>query len=120
MKTQIILPEDITEVAVNELKERLLKEMGDNIVTILFFGSRQKGAFAPDSDIDILVVIKEKTRAIMNRIFDIADEIEHTVLTYKIPFSIHIQSKDEFKRFKGLKSLFIREVEKKGRVVYGR
>lgn len=119
MKT-ILLPEELTEDAISALRERLLEELGDSLVLIIFFGSRQRGEFAPDSDIDILIVIKEKTRTAINKIFEIADEVENSILSYRLPLSIHIRSEEEFRRFKNLKSLFIAEIEKEGRIIYER
>ncbi|MBI4689930.1 MAG: nucleotidyltransferase domain-containing protein [Nitrospirae bacterium] len=120
MKTPILLPEDLTENAISTLRERLLQELGDSLTLIMFFGSRQKGEFASDSDIDMLIIIKEKNRKLIDRIFEIANEIENFVLSYRIPLSIHIRSEEEFSRFKKLKSPFIAEIEREGRIIYER
>jgi predicted nucleotidyltransferase len=37
-----------------------LIELGNSLTSIIFFGSRQRGEFTSDSDIDMLIVIKEK------------------------------------------------------------
>ncbi|MBM4137766.1 MAG: nucleotidyltransferase domain-containing protein [Nitrospira sp.] len=120
MKARVILPEELTETAINLLKEKLLQEIGTDVTLILFFGSRQRGEFTPDSDIDILIVIKQKSSSRINRIFEIADHIESSVLSYKLPFSIHIQSEDEYIRFKKFRSPFLMEIKKEGRVIYER
>ena len=60
MTPKTILQEKLTEKAVNTFKNSLVKELGHGLVSVVFFGSRQKGKFAPDSDIDMLVVVREK------------------------------------------------------------
>jgi len=112
---KIQLPEELTEVAVTRLKEQILKELRGNIVLIVFFGSRQIGKYTPQSDIDILIILREKTTTAVNKIFTIAHGVESSVLSYKVPFSLHIHDEDEYKKFKHMKSLFIREIKKTGR-----
>ncbi len=120
MKAQVRLPENLTKMAIAILKDRLIEELGNTLVSIVLFGSRQRGRFVPDSDIDILIIIKEKNHTVVDKIFEIADRVEDSVLSYNIPFSIHIQSEGEYKRLKDMKSLFINEIELEGRIVYER
>jgi predicted nucleotidyltransferase len=120
MKAQVRLPENLTEIAIATLKDRLIEELGNTLMSIVLFGSRQRGRFVPDSDIDILIIIKEKNHTVVNKIFEIADRVEDSALSYSIPFSIHIQSEQEYKRLKDMKSLFINEIESEGRIVYER
>ena len=39
------------------LRERLAEILGDQLDCVLLYGSRARGAAAPDSDIDVLIVI---------------------------------------------------------------
>ncbi|MEW6417434.1 MAG: nucleotidyltransferase domain-containing protein [Nitrospirota bacterium] len=118
MKIKAELPENLVEIAILTLKNRLLKELGNVIVSIVFFGSRYRGRFTPDSDIDILIIVKDKNPQLINRIFEIADNVEWKVLSYRFSFSLHIQSEQEHKRFKDLKSPFISEIENEGEIIH--
>ena len=120
MKTKAKLPEEFIDTAIFALKNQLLEELHNAIVSIIFFGSRRRGEFTPDSDIDILIIIKEKDHRLINKIFDIADNIERNILSYRFSFSLHIQSEQEHIKFKELKSPFIREIEREGDVIYAR
>jgi uncharacterized protein len=120
MKTKATLPEEFIDAAIFTLKNQLLEEFHDAIISIIFFGSRQRGEFTPDSDIDILIIVKEKDHQLVNRIFEIADNIERNILSYRFSFSLHIQSEQEHVKFKELKSPFIREIEEEGNVIYAR
>jgi len=119
MKVEARLPEEIIESAITTLKNELLKELHDAIVAIIFFGSRQRGESTPDSDIDMLIVVKEREHRLVNRIFEIADSIERNILSYRFSFSLHIRSEQEHRKFKEMKSPFAREVEE-GAVIYAR
>lgn len=118
------MPETIPEIAVPRalelLKERLLDAMGGGLLRIVFFGSRSSGRFREDSDIDVLVVIKEKSPQLKEMIHSIADKIEKEILLYRIPFSLHIFGQEEYRAFKEKRSPFLEEIEKRGETLYER
>jgi len=51
------IPEDITP-SFEELKVRLREHDGERLVKLVLFGSRARGDNDPDSDIDVLVVLR--------------------------------------------------------------
>ena len=71
----------IIDAFVKELRERL----GDEIVSIRLFGSKARGNFSEDSDIDIFVLVKEKTPDIKEKVSDLAADY---ILDYDIPLSV--------------------------------
>jgi len=120
MSIKAKLPEQLIETAISTLKNQLLEQLGNAIISIIFFGSRRRGEFTPESDIDIMIILEEKNRQVVNTIFQIADDIERDILSYRFSFSIHIQSEQEHIKFKALKSPFIMEIEKEGKVIHAR
>ncbi len=118
--TDINIPEIATRNAIEAFKEALISRLPENILRIIFFGSRRKGVFRPDSDIDLLIVMKEKKRDMVDKVFEIGDMIERDILNYEIPFTIHILTEDEYLRFKESKSPFISSIEKEGIIIYER
>jgi len=119
MKAIELVPEVATRKALNELKERLLEALKDNLIKIVFFGSRARGLFEPDSDLDILIMVKKKNHETVDRIFSIAQEIEDTIL-HKIAFSIHLYDMESYIKLKKVGSLLIKNIESEGLVVYER
>ncbi|MEW6102723.1 MAG: nucleotidyltransferase domain-containing protein [bacterium] len=99
--------------------ERLIKKfvkeikhsLKDNVVFIGLFGSRARGDFNKESDIDILIVVKEKSLLVRDRIFDIMFEIDPW---YELMFSPRIMSLKEYEINKGMGSPFIDWVEREG------
>lgn len=114
------IPEIVTRKAIEAVKEALILRLPNDILKIIFFGSRRKGIFRPDSDIDLLIVLREKRKELIDAIFEISDMIEDHVLHYEIPFTVHILSEKEHNEFKYRKSPFIEEIEREGLIVYER
>lgn len=114
------IPEIATHDAIVAFKEALISRLSEDVLKIIFFGSRRRGIFRPDSDIDLLVILKKKKKELVDLVFEISDSVEQDILHYEIPLTIHIFTKDEYNRLKGLKSPFITEVEKEGITIYER
>jgi len=92
---------------VKELKEKL----GDEIVSIRLFGSKARGDFHAESDIDIFVLVKEKTPDIREKVSGLAADY---IFDYDIPLSIRLHDLFEYKKNKELGSFFFENVEREG------
>lgn len=53
------MPSNIRKI-LQKLKKELMQIYGDQIAGILLYGSRARGDERPDSDIDILIVLKQE------------------------------------------------------------
>ncbi len=104
-----------------EKEKEVLKKIGDilskdeRIMKIIAFGSRVRGDFREDSDLDVLVVITRKDREIKEMIMDAFYEYE---LKEEIPFSVIILSEEEFGFNENLGSPFIKQIKEEGVVIY--
>lgn len=56
--------------AIQEYKEHLLQCLGNNLIYVKLFGSVARGTDTPESDIDVLVLLKRKDQFIKDAIFD--------------------------------------------------
>jgi len=96
---------------IDSFVKELRKGLGDNIVFIRLFGSKVRGDFKKDSDIDIFVLVKEKT----SKVRDIITEIEVDYdIKYNLPISTVLYNLFEYKKNKELGSFFFQNVEKEG------
>lgn len=71
--------------AVLEFARRAREELGDHIVHIILYGSRARGDYTDDSDIDLLVVVRGiDAKEADERIFPFAHEmlVEYEELLY--------------------------------------
>ena len=99
----------------SEAIERLAaaaKEIPD-ISRIVVFGSRVRGDFSGDSDLDLLVVIEDLRHR--DRIIRLIHDLE---LEYDVPLSPTLYTRNEVEVNKRLGSAFFRNIEREGIVIY--
>ena len=96
--------------AVEEFVQRLRIEFLDEIRKIKLFGSKiRKGASITESDIDILVIVKDNKNFIANKIIDIAFEVN---LKYDVYISPRVLPEEVFKNPLWRATPFIQNLEK--------
>ena len=96
--------------AVNSFVRELREKLGGYILNILLFGSKVRGDFDRDSDIDIFILAREKGD-IRDTVSDIAAEY---FLKYNVSLAPVVYSLFEYKRNKELGSFFFEQLEKEG------
>lgn len=99
--------QEVITTFIKELKDKL----GDEVITIRLFGSKARGNYKKYSDIDIFILVKEKTSEISDALSEI--EIDYDI-KYGLPISTVLYSLYEYKKNKELGSFFFENVEKEG------
>lgn len=99
------------ESKVTELAGKIRQLLGNQLVLLEIFGSKIRGDFTPDSDIDILIVVKNKNIGLKNKLYDILFEIDPY---YEYKISLIIYSEFEYKQNVKLESPFIEYIQKEG------
>jgi predicted nucleotidyltransferase len=106
---------DKEKQAVQELVEGLKKLYGDNLSRVILYGSKACGDAEPDSDIDILVVLRKKNSNYdeIHRITEISAPIclRYDLLLSEIPVKEDEIISDE-------KTLFMENVLKEGLLLF--
>lgn len=101
---------------VDELKKRVLNELGESINSLILYGSaareQHKGT---ESDIDILVIAKDETKLAYDKIRKIATEVD---LRNSTATTLVYLSQREFERNVGLGSPFLENVAGEGIALY--
>jgi len=95
--------------AIKEFVRRLKDELKDNLVFIEMFGSKARGDFTPDSDIDLLIVVKHKDIRLVDRMYDILFAIDPY---YNLKISLVIFSQLEYEENVRLNSPFIENIKR--------
>lgn len=85
------------------------------VLKIIAFGSRARGDFREDSDHDVFVLVDRKDISIKKRIRDVFYDFE---MISGIPFSVIIQSREEFDFNTTLGSPFIKSIKEEGIIIY--
>ena len=91
---------------VKEIREKL----GDDILDIRLFGSKARGDFQEDSDVDVFILIKKKGE-VREAIGDIAADY---FFETNVPLAPVVYSLFEYKKNEELGSLFFENVKKEG------
>lgn len=83
----------IEEEVITKFKKLLSQRLGDNLKNILLYGSKARGDYNYDSDIDILVVADTVNPDVKDIIRDIVLDIQ---LEYGLPIAVLIRSLEYF------------------------
>ena len=94
-----------------DLKESLKLSLGDSLIKMVLFGSRAKGDYDEDSDIDIAIIVRNLSKELKNKIYSQVAEIE---LKYLRPISAIIFSETEFNRLKERERRVALDIESEG------
>lgn len=57
------------------LKEKIVSLLGGNLVSMILFGSQSRGDARPDSDVDLIVIVKQKTKEIIQLMGNIENSL---------------------------------------------
>lgn len=98
-------------VALSELKSALEELLGDRLVRFVLYGSRARGDYDPESDVDVAIIVKGLTRDQKNRLLDIVADIEVEHIT---PLSTLILSEEDFNHLKQRERRIALDIEIEG------
>lgn len=99
------------KAAIEKFASRLEDALGDNLVSMRLFGSRIRGDFSPESDIDILLVVKNYNIEVEKKISDILFDIDPY---YDFKISPVVYSELEYKKNEEMESPFIENLKREG------
>lgn len=102
------------EEVVRKVAQKIKETLGNRLVLLELFGSKAKGNFRMDSDIDILIIVEDKDIILRNKLYDVLFEIDPD---YKYRISLIIYSKYEYEQNVRLKSPFIENIKEQGVVL---
>jgi predicted nucleotidyltransferase len=99
----------------------ILQEMANDfsaykgIIKAIAYGSRVRGDYIGDSDLDVLIIVDKKDKALKDKILDLVYSYE---LNNDLSFSITIFSLSEYKYNEQLGSPFMKNIKKEGIIFY--
>ena len=105
-----IIPNHIEE-AIKEFCRLVRDQLQDNVTEIRLFGSVARGTVTMESDVDILVVLKNKTRKLCNIIHDIAFDVG---FDRDLVLSVIVDSEEEYNYPPFRETLFFNNLQKEG------
>ncbi len=94
-----------------ELKQSLVELLHDKFLNLVLFGSRARGDYDADSDIDVAIVVKGLDRQLKNLILDKVADLE---LKYLIVLSTLVLSEEAFEELKRRERRIAIDIEAEG------
>ncbi len=97
--------------AVQIFTERVLRALGEHVLSIKLFGSKVHGTDTPESDIDVAIIIDSENLDYEENVLDIAFDIN---LEYDLYISPKVIPQAVFLHPVWQHTLFIKNIEKEG------
>lgn len=102
---------DINLTILQKLKESLKTLCGDQILKMVLFGSRARGDYDEDSDIDIALIVRGLTPKLKDKILE---EIAEFELEHDVVLSVLILSEEDFDHLKKRERRIALDIEREG------
>lgn len=101
----------------NQLRTELKRTLGDNLIRATLYGSRARGDAAPDSDVDILIVLRQAEavhREVIHRVaYDLMWHID-----FQFVLALNIIDLSHYNLLKQRRSSYLANVEREGQVLW--
>lgn len=96
--------------------ETAIKEMlFHNLILLEVFGSKARGDYKPESDMDVFVLVKDFTPEIMEKIAAVTSDIS---IEQGVLISAVVLSEREYNNNRDANTLFVQELKRDGIVLY--
>jgi predicted nucleotidyltransferase len=96
---------------VTEFAERVTRRCGDWIAQIVFFGSRARGRAKPNSDYDLLLVVRKREPDVIDQLYDEALDF---LLQFGVELSLKIYTEETFQKGLASQNPFLHSVTATG------
>lgn len=109
----------MTQVSTSPLTASILRSfanglrelIGDSLQKILLIGSHARGDYTPDSDIDLVLILKRLDDAVRDRIYEYLVDFE---LQHDVDISLKVLDRGVYNKWRRLGDPFVQEIEKEG------
>jgi predicted nucleotidyltransferase len=102
---------DSRPTILRELKKSMESFLGDQLVSMVLFGSMARGDYYDESDMDVAVIVHGLTRRLKGQILD---EVAKFELEHHMPLSVLVFSEEEFNHLKKRERRIALDIEREG------
>ena len=107
------------EGAKNELARAMEELFGSKLSEVILFGSYARNQQDEESDIDIIVLVKECPLSLKSYSYKIAEIVTDINLQYDVVLSVILQSVDEYEEYKDVLPFFM-NIQREGVMIHVR
>ena len=97
--------------ALDEIKQRVQSIVGQRLRGVLLFGSKARGDFDPESDLDIAILVDGLDQEMKRRIIDIVADVE---VKFLVVVSSLVLSWDDFQSLRERERRIALDIENEG------
>ncbi|MFB0546510.1 MAG: nucleotidyltransferase domain-containing protein [Anaerolineae bacterium] len=97
--------------------EELRRELGPNLLLLTLYGSHARGQAEPDSDVDILVVLRRSSEALYEKAREVAYKVMWEA-DFAYVFSLYLTDVHHYETLKQHGSSFLGNVQRDGKVLW--
>ena len=117
----------LAEAALSEVERRALdatvaalhERFGEDLVAVWLYGSRARGERHPESDVDVLVVIRGADWRREHEVMDVAWDAAERVGASSAYFSVIVGTPEWIDDRRAIRSFFLQEVDRDKIVLFG-
>lgn len=102
---------EVEKSVVDRFVRLIRTELSDNLIDIEIFGSKVRGNYSEFSDIDILIIVKDRSLDVMDKVADITSDLN---IEYNLSISPVIFSEHEYSVNEHMSSPFVSSIEADG------
>jgi predicted nucleotidyltransferase len=103
--------ENHREKQLEQLKKSIENLLAPRAFKMILFGSRARGDYLDESDVDVAIIVRGLTREMKHRILDRVAEVE---LEYLLPIAVLVFSGDEFDHLKKRERRIAVDIDREG------
>jgi predicted nucleotidyltransferase len=97
------------------LRQRLQQDLGDNLLEIRLFGSYARGEARTDSDVDVLVLVRDASLPIQKQVSAVAADVG---LDYDLVLATLVWDPEHHRRHELMQTLLLRNLQDQGVILW--
>lgn len=105
------------EKAIKELAQAMAGMFGNKLSEVILFGSYARNQQDEESDIDIIVLVKEDQLSLKSYSYKIVEIVADINLQYDAVLSVILQSTDEYEEYKDVLPFFM-NIQREGVTIH--
>lgn len=99
------------------LTEGLQRQLGSDLWLLLLYGSHARGEAQPDSDVDLLVVLRRASEAAYEKVRQVAYKVMWEA-DFAYVFSLYLTDMHHYQTLEQHGSSFLRNIQREGKVLW--
>ncbi|ACL18743.1 DNA polymerase beta domain protein region [Desulfitobacterium hafniense DCB-2] len=103
------------QTALDKTIQHIRDVCGDNLISVILYGSKARGDSLPESDIDIMILVRNRNKVDRDKLYDflLLDDVG-----YDINISLNIYEGEYFNQLSTMHVPFVENVLKEGETLW--